>query len=211
MNLSIILIIILFVTLIYYLKSQLYDFNTSNFVKSMIDKVETRNSVFNKTLLRADHLFDEKDYRKAEQFYLKALSLNDKNAHCFNRLGVIYNRHGHHQDALISFEHAVKLNPIANNYHNLGLTQLTLHSFHDAISSLSSALTEQKKPSIYLAIAKAHSSLGDLASQISVLETAITELPDSLSLHNALLEAYQAQSDTRQVAAIKAKIKKLKG
>ncbi|MBP6005986.1 tetratricopeptide repeat protein [Candidatus Saccharibacteria bacterium] len=177
----------------------------------MIDKVETRNSVFSKTLLRADRLFDEKDYRKAEQFYLKALSLNDKNAHCFNRLGVIYNRHGHHQDALISFEHAVKLNPSGNNYHNLGLTQLTLHNFHDAITSLNAALEDQKKPSIYLAIAKAHNSLNDMPSLIGILETAIEEFPDSLNLHNLLLENYQSQSETKKATALKAKIKKLKG
>lgn len=75
----------------------------------------------------AERLFEERDYKKAEKFFLKALAKDKANDKIYSRLGVIYLAQKKYRLARDCFKTALKIEPaIASRHYNLGLIYLKL-------------------------------------------------------------------------------------
>src|SRR3990167_11399988 len=55
--------------------------------------------------------FKNQAYRRAEGFFLKIIGSKSEFADVYNMLGVLYHQSGRYEDAISSFEKALKINP----------------------------------------------------------------------------------------------------
>jgi len=79
----------------------------------------------------------EKDYKEAESYYKKSISINNQNIEPYNNLGTLYNALNKYEEAVNYFKKAIDLNPKAFFSHfNLGSTLITIGKFNEAKTHL---------------------------------------------------------------------------
>jgi tetratricopeptide (TPR) repeat protein len=74
---------------------------------------------------------------KAAEAYKISMRLDPASDAPVVKLANLYFAEGRHQDALMQYEKAVRLNPSANNYFSLGQTHLAMGSYHSAENAFS--------------------------------------------------------------------------
>ncbi|MFA6423378.1 MAG: tetratricopeptide repeat protein [Patescibacteria group bacterium] len=88
-------------------------------------------------LLQANNSFAAKNYHTAEEFYIKAASLDPNNPSIYSRLGVIYLTQGKYADAKESLKFAINLDGSnATLYYNLSVTCIKLGERDEAVGYL---------------------------------------------------------------------------
>lgn len=78
----------------------------------------------------AEQYFKVKNFKTAENLYLKAASLSPTEPKIYNRLGIIYLENKNFRDAVAAFEQAVKIDPnVALRHANLGIAYLEMKKY----------------------------------------------------------------------------------
>lgn len=99
---------------------------------------------------QADDAYEQKDFDRAEELYIKIAASEPKNAKIYNRLGAIYLEQENFYDAKDAFLLALKLEPeIASRHINLGLAYLGLKDYFKASQSFQTALKLDPKNQKY--------------------------------------------------------------
>jgi tetratricopeptide (TPR) repeat protein len=111
----------------------------------------------------------EKDYRKALLFYNKALEFNTNYAPVLNNIGVMYERQGEDERALISYEKASKNNKYARTpKYNMAMLYLKYGLYNKSKNILSGLKRINSKDSQVLnALAVSELMSGDVKSALS--------------------------------------------
>jgi len=95
---------------------------------------------------QADDAFEQKNFVKAEELYIKIAASEPNNAKVYNRLGAIYLEQENFYDAKDAFLQAIKLEPeIASHHANLGLAYLALKDYFKAEQAFKEALRSDAK------------------------------------------------------------------
>lgn len=101
-------------------------------------------------IAQADDAFENRDYSKAEDLYVKAAASDPDNPKIYSRLGAIYLEQKNFYDAKDAFLHAAKLEPdLASRQVNLGLAYMGLKDYFKASESFKKALDLDKKNKKY--------------------------------------------------------------
>jgi len=100
--------------------------------------------------VQANDAFEAKDYRKAEELYIKAASQDPNNVKVYNHLGIIYLEQANYYDAKDAFLQAIKLErDIPSYYVNLGLAYMGLKDYFKACQVFQKALQLEPKNKKY--------------------------------------------------------------
>lgn len=101
-------------------------------------------------IAQADEAFDDKDYEKAENLYVKVATQDPDNSKIYSRLGAIYLEQKNFYDAKDAFWQAAKLEPdLASRHINLGLAFMGLKDYYKAAECFRSALKLDPKNKKY--------------------------------------------------------------
>jgi len=101
-------------------------------------------------IAQADDAFDEKDFEKAENIYIRAAAQDPGNAKIYNRLGLIYLDRKNYYDAKEAFLQAAKLEAdIALRHANLGMAYMGLKDYFKASQSFQKAVELDPKDKKY--------------------------------------------------------------
>ena len=81
------------------------------------------------------------DFKKAENYYKKSISINDKLPEPYNNLGSLYNSLLRYDDAVYFYKESIKKNKeFSQAHYNLGLVYITLGNFIEAKNHLKEAI-----------------------------------------------------------------------
>lgn len=132
--------------------------------------------------------FENKNYERAEQYFLKVLRKGARYADVLNMLGVIYHVQGKFNDAIECFEEALKINPsYTEGTLNLAVLYNDLGEYKKA-KELYGRIRKGKKetteidPILKGKIANMHAALGDIYRGIGRHPDAIAQYKLALSL-----------------------------
>jgi len=148
----------------------------------------------------------EKKTVRAEKALLTILKFDEKNAAAYNRLGILYAKSQHFDDAIECFEIAQSLDNNASSLHNVGLIYLETGAYEKAVMAFHQALElEGDVPARFIALAKAEEKLGNRKNAIEALENAY-DLDHSTTTLRQILAIYEAAGDTENITATTARI-----
>lgn len=134
--------------------------------------------------------FEGRDYLRAEQFLIKVLRSGHRYADVLNMLGVIYHVEGKFNNAIESFEEALRINP---NYTEATLNLAVLYNDlgeYKKAKGLYSRLKKAKTssdldPILRGKIANLHADLGDIYRGVAKYDEAIEEYKKALKVSPA--------------------------
>jgi tetratricopeptide (TPR) repeat protein len=139
--------------------------------------------------------FDQKQYKKAEHYFKKVISLNSGYADVLNMLGVITHIEGKFSEAMDLFKRALKINP---NYTEalLNLTVLLndLGKYTEAkklygqLKRGRTAGHKQIEPVLRGKLSNLHSDIGEIYRSIGLYDLAIEEYKKALHLNPAYVD-----------------------
>lgn len=139
--------------------------------------------------------FDNKQYQKAEDYFKKVLSLNDRYADVMNMLGVIYHIEGKFQSAIELFRKALKLNPrYTEALLNLAVLLNDLGQYTEAKKLYTQIKTHHKEPHKNIEpvlrgkLSNLHSDIGDIYRSIGLYPHSIDEYKKALDLNPGYLD-----------------------
>ena len=152
----------------------------------------------------------EKKPARAEKALLTILKFDEKNAAAYNRLGIIYAKDKHFNEAIECFEIAQSLDNNASSLHNVGLIYYETGNFEKAVQAFEHAIEiDGGEPARYIAYAKALEKVGKRSKAVESLESAFELNPDENVLKH-LLELYENSGDEEKIKATKQRITRLK-
>ncbi len=97
---------------------------------------------------------------KAAESYKMSMQLDPTSDAPVVKLANLYYAEGRHQEALLQYEKAVRLNPSANNYFSLGQTHLALEQYSQAESTFSrAARMEPDSPNGYYGLGQTYNKM----------------------------------------------------
>lgn len=151
----------------------------------------------------------EKKPARAEKALLTILKFDEKNAAAYNRLGIIYAKDKHFDEAIECFEIAQSLDNNASSLHNVGLIYYETGNFEKAVQAFEHAIEiDGGEPARYIAYAKALEKVGKRSKAVESLESAYELNPDENVLKH-LLELYENAGDEEKIKATKQRITRL--
>ncbi len=151
----------------------------------------------------------EKKPARAEKALLTILKFDEKNAAAYNRLGIIYAKDKHFDEAIECFEIAQSLDNNASSLHNVGLIYYETGNFEKAVQAFEHAIEiDGGEPARYIAYAKALEKVGKRAKAVESLESAYELNPDENVLKH-LLELYENSGDEKNIEITKQRITRL--
>src|SRR5439155_5721514 len=141
------------------------------------------------------------DNKRAADEFRKAMAADPKYAEAHFNLGLSYYRLGKTIDATKEFEAALKLEPrasgpyvqLGNLYLQQGKRDRAVEAFKKAVESTKD--DRKKNPDAYRGLAMAYLGLGKIAEAVDTLKTAVKEMPNEPSAHEALGDALLASGD----------------
>lgn len=146
---------------------------------------------------------------KAEKALLTILKFDEKNAAAYNRLGIIYAKDKHFDEAIECFEIAQSLDNNASSLHNVGLIYYETGNFEKAVQAFEHAIEiDGGEPARYIAYAKALEKVGKRSKAVESLESAYELNPDENVLKH-LLELYENSGDEKNIETTKQRIARL--
>ncbi len=151
----------------------------------------------------------EKKPARAEKALLTILKFDEKNAAAYNRLGIIYAKGKHFDEAIECFEIAQSLDNNASSLHNVGLIYYETGNFEKAVQAFEHAIEiDGGEPARYIAYAKALEKVGKRSKAVESLESAYELNPDENVLKH-LLELYENAGDEEKIKATRQRITRL--
>lgn len=120
---------------------------------------------------------NQADYKQAEFYFRKAISLEPDFPNAYNNLGVVLDSTRRNAEAIASYKKAVELNPnYANAYNNLGWSYKTTGQYQEAIKALQKAI--QLNPNL----PNPYMNLGEVYRMMRDYPNAILNYKKSISL-----------------------------
>jgi tetratricopeptide (TPR) repeat protein len=139
--------------------------------------------------------FDKGEYEKAERFFEQLVNINPRFADIQNKLGIIYNQTDRLKRAAQAFEKALEVNPeyteaslnLAITYSDLGMYEKSRQVFEQAArfterTTDKSSATAGIDPFVKGKLADEHLRIGNMYSQLRLLDDAIDEYQKALRL-----------------------------
>lgn len=152
----------------------------------------------------------EKKPARAEKALLTILKFDEKNAAAYNRLGIIYAKDKHFDEAIECFEIAQSLDNNASSLHNVGLIYYETGNFEKAVQAFEHAIEiDGGESARYIAYAKALEKVGKRSKAVESLENAFELNPDENVLKH-LLELYENAGDEERIKITQQRIARLK-
>jgi tetratricopeptide (TPR) repeat protein len=146
---------------------------------------------------------------RAEKALLTILTIDEKNAAAYNRLGILYAKQHEYKDAIDCFEIASSIEPSASSLNNLGLIYYETENYQKAATAFEEALKlEDTLAARHIAYAKVQEKLGNDKLMIQELEKA-AELEPNRESYTLLGRAYEAQGMASEAASIEKRLNKL--
>lgn len=104
---------------------------------------------------KADFLFEHKNFKEAEELYIKLISNDPKNPRLYNRLGALYLETKNFSDAKSAFSEALKYDQTkASRFYNFALSCAELKEYNNAIEALEKAIKLDNKNKKYSQLMK---------------------------------------------------------
>ena len=103
--------------------------NYSAIVKQKDSKDDTRTK---RLWTIAQNAMNERKPARAEKALLSILKFDERNAAAYNRLGIIYAKEKHYEEAIECFEIAQSLDNNASSLHNVGLIYYETQDYEKA-------------------------------------------------------------------------------
>jgi tetratricopeptide (TPR) repeat protein len=130
---------------------------------------------------------------EAETCFQEVLRQGGKQAFVYNNLGIVYQRRGHHRQALEEFRAAINLDPAyASPRILLGASLLALGEVPDATRQLENAIKlEPHDPLAHLELAKAYERAGNVIGMVEEYQFLEQSYPDNAEYIYQLGRAYQ--------------------
>ena len=151
----------------------------------------------------------ERKNTRAEKALLSILKIDERNAAAYNRLGIIYAKEKHFDEAIECFEIAQSLDNNASSLHNVGLIYYETQDYEKAAQAFKNAIEiDGGESARHIAYAKALEKLGKRSKAEEALENAY-ELKQDTSVLNHLLELYTNSGNEEKIKATKDRIRKL--
>ena len=159
--------------------------------------------------LLAQKSMREGDALMAEKALLTILSLDNKNATAYNRIGILYAKQKEYGDALECFTAACSIDKNASSLHNLGLVYYNLEQYEKAAIAFKQSLELDSQSAIrYIEYAKVLECLGRDKEVIDALEKAASLEPTVETLQ-LLQQTYTVRRMHAQAEAVGEKLKYL--
>lgn len=139
--------------------------------------------------------FDNKQYQKAELYFKRVLSLNDRYADVMNMLGVIHHIEGKFTSAIELFRRALKINPrYTEALLNLAVLLNDLGQYPEAKKLYGQLKTHHKdgnkqiEPVLRGKLSNLHADIGDIYRSIGLYPHSIDEYRKALQLNPGYLD-----------------------
>jgi tetratricopeptide (TPR) repeat protein len=124
---------------------------------------------------------------KAAEAYKTSMQLDPTSDAPVVKLANLYFAEGRHQEALMQYQKAVRLNPSANNYFSLGQTHLAMGDYHQAESAFSRVQRmEPHAPNGYYGLGQAYNKLERYEDAAQQFKLAIEEDKDFFAAYAEL-------------------------
>jgi len=175
----------------FYLLGKVYK-NTNQLnlaIKSFKKAVELKPEFASYLEILGTTLFENKQYKDAEDVLLESINIDEQNPYSFFILGNIYAMIYNNPQAAISYYNkAVYLNPdIEDGYLNIGNSYAMMNNWEEAIKSYNKQLLNNPKSvSAYINLSLLYKSIGNLKLSRKILERGISLNPHSISLKDHL-------------------------
>lgn len=157
----------------------------------------------------AQTAMNERKPARAEKALLSILKFDERNAAAYNRLGIIYAKEKHYEEAIECFEIAQSLDNNASSLHNVGLIYFETGDYEKAAQAFKKAIeVDGGESARHIAYAKTLEKLGKRKQAVEALENAY-ELKQDTSVLKHLLELYTNDGDEANIKATKDRIRRL--
>ncbi len=140
---------------------------------------------------------NQKEYKKAEEYFKTAIKINSQIAYPYNSLGIVYVKLEDHDKAIMNYKRAIELDDkYVAVYNNLGLVYKRLEDYDKAILNYNKAIElDDKYVRSYYNLGIAYENLEDYDKAIINYNKAI-ELDDKFAaVYNNLGFAYRKLED----------------
>ena len=157
----------------------------------------------------AQNAMQERKPVRAEKALLSILKFDERNAAAYNRLGIIYAKEKHYEEAIECFEIAQSLDNNASSLHNVGLIYYETQNYEKAAQAFKHAIEiDGGESARHIAYAKALEKMGKRNKAVEALENAY-ELKQDTSVLKHLLELYTNDNDEENIKITQERIRKL--
>ena len=180
--------------------------NFNAFTKQRETKDDTRTK---RLWTIAQTAMKERKPARAEKALLSILRFDERNAAAYNRLGIIYAKEKHYDEAIECFEIAQSLDNNASSLHNVGLIYYETQDYEKAAQAFKKAIEiDGGESARHIAYAKALEKMGSRSKAVEALENAY-ELKQDTSVLKHLLELYTNNNDEENIKITKDRIRRL--
>lgn len=137
------------------------------------------------------------NFDEAEKLYTKILTKNPDNANVLNLLGLLKLQNSQFEEAVFNIEKAVRLNPCAYLYGNLGQAYFSSSNFDAAIKCYKKALElESGNFDDWFNLGLAYKNNKQIEESIESYKKALLIKPDSYEAYFNLANIYESKNDT---------------
>lgn len=169
-------------------------FEANRIIKEIDKEFDDKRREVIYLLSQAEKCFIERDYQKAEEYYLKIATLDPENSKIYGRLGIIYFEQKDYYDAASSFIEAIRHDP--NNsflYNNLGLVSFYLRDYQKSINAYRKAIELDPTAAKFINLARAYEEIKAYQEAISAVNSALNIDPNN-SEYKRMLADLQAKT-----------------
>lgn len=148
-------------------------------------------------------LHEDNKLSEAENLYLEILKTNPNNAKILNQLGLLKLKNNEFKSAVNLLEEAVKIEPIAEYYRNLGFAYIELKDFYNAICCYKKAIPlEFNNYDAWFYLALALNENGQTDDAIIAYQKAIDIKPTAVNAYRNLGNIFYSVKNDPQKAVL---------
>lgn len=147
------------------------------------------------TIEQGKFFFKTENYRKAEELFKKVVAKKKEFADVYNYLGLIAHEKGNYDEAILSFERALKINPrYTEALLNLSILYNDMGEYDKAKKLVERSKRDARKtptaidPFIRSKLANKHSEVGDWYRGVGAYEQAVEEYAKALALEDGYVD-----------------------
>jgi tetratricopeptide (TPR) repeat protein len=139
--------------------------------------------------------FEERNYEKALEFFLKAESRGGNSVTVLSKIGNCYDILGNHPKAVEYHSKCIALDEADYGlYYNRGLAYLSMEAYKEAKDDFEKALTLEKEDvDVYFNLSKAYKGLGDLAKSLDLIEQSMAMDTRNASYYDLRAGIFESQ------------------
>jgi superkiller protein 3 len=143
-------------------------------IKEVDREFDDRRREVIRLLSRGEECFQNKDYKMAEECYLRIGKLDPENSRIYGRLGIIYLEEKEYRDAVEAFVEAIRREPKNSFwYNNLGLVAYQVGDFEKSIAAYKKAIELDKSAAKLINLAKVYEDLRQYQKSLDTINEAL--------------------------------------